>query len=48
MDKKTMELNMMNGGLGALTEGARTQLRQFLTKLRVSPRQKIECRVCWE
>ena len=48
-DKKTMERRMMNESLGAAAaDGLRSQLRQFLSKLGVSPRQKIECRLCWE
>ena len=48
-DKKTMERRMMNESLGAAPAGGlRSQLRQFLSKLGVSPRQKIECRLCWE
>ena len=51
VDKKTMETKMMNDGPGGLAEGARIariQLKQFLSKLGVSPKQKIECRMCWE
>ena len=48
-DKKTMEGRMMNESLGAAAaHGLRSQLRQFLSKLAVSPKQKIECRLCWE
>ena len=47
-DKKTMA-GRMNESLGAAPAGGlRSQLRQFLSKLGVSPRQKIECRLCWE
>ena len=48
-DKKTMAGRMMNDSRGAAaTGGLRSQLRQFLSKLGVSPKQKIECRLCWE
>ena len=48
-DKKTMAGRMMNESAGAApADGLRSQLRQFLSKLAVSPRQKIECRLCWE
>ena len=48
-DKKTMAGRMMNESAGAVpADGLRSQLRQFLSKLAVSPRQKIECRLCWE
>ena len=48
-DKKTMDGRMINESLGATPAlGLRSQLRQFLSKLGVSPKQKIECRLCWE
>ena len=47
-DKKTMA-GRMNESLGtAPASELRSQLRQFLSKLGVSPKQKIECRLCWE
>ena len=48
VDKKTMDPKMMNDGLGAAAEVAKAQMKEFLSRLGVSPKHKIECRMCWE